>query len=193
MMVQLPCGFLGVRGALPYVPTEVIRAMGYKCITLQPSAWGAAVLAGPKRDAQKRLLLATATHPPQQAHPGCSSASPCCHLPSTGATSPRGFCSSCAKYRGAAAEDIKWMIFSALEQTTTALCRTRMKAKLIFTWNNKEILTNCGFFHSADVCGFSYNKKFCLITKNICWEMQCSKLDLALFFLFFKARSLPDH
>lgn len=106
-MVKLLCGFLGVRDALHYIPPEVISVMGHKCIPLQPSAPGAAVLPGPKRDAQKRLLLATATQPPQQAHTGCLSPLPCCHLPNTGDRNPSGFCSSHIKYQGAAAEDIK--------------------------------------------------------------------------------------
>lgn len=62
-MIKLPCGFLGVREALPYIPhPEGISVMGQKCITLQPSASGAAVL--PKEMHKRSRLLATATHPP---------------------------------------------------------------------------------------------------------------------------------
>lgn len=185
ILVKLPCGFLGARGPLPYIPTKVIGVMGHKCITFQLSASGAAVLPGPKRGARKRLLLATATHPPQQAHPGCSAPWSCCHLPSPGVRSPRGFCSSCAKYQGAAAEDIKWMMFSALEQITTALCSTWMKAKLIFSWNNKETLTTCVVFTLLMCMVLATIKQFCPIIKKNCWEMQCSKFALALFFLLF--------
>ena len=55
MMGKLPCGFHSVRDALPYLPTEVISVRGAEvCSYLQPSASGAAVLPGPKRDAKKK-------------------------------------------------------------------------------------------------------------------------------------------
>jgi len=51
MMGKLPC----VREALPYVPTEAISVKGAEaCSDLQASASGAAVLPGPKRDAQRK-------------------------------------------------------------------------------------------------------------------------------------------
>lgn len=64
MMVKLPCGFCGVREALPYIPTKVISVMGQKCITCSSQHQELQFCQVPKEMHKGRLLLATTTHSP---------------------------------------------------------------------------------------------------------------------------------